>query len=250
MIRIENLTKSFDGVPVLRGISLDVADGEFVALIGRSGYGKSVLLRHVSGLMRPDGGRVLVGGQELSALRGRDLERLRARFGFVFQGGALFDSMSVFDNVAFPLREKTRLGEAEIAEQVHAALARVGLEGAGEKLPGQISGGMVKRTALARALVLEPDFLFFDEPTTGLDPLTAQGVLDLIAECHRNLGFTGIIVSHQIPRVFDIVDRVAVLHDGKIRYFGTPDGLERSDDKTVRQLVTGRLEDRPKDHRP
>ncbi len=240
MIQIENLTKSFDGVPVLRGVSLSIADGEFVALIGRSGYGKSVLLRHVSGLMRPDGGRVLVGGQELSSLRGRDLEKLRARFGFVFQGGALFDSMSVFDNVAFPLREKTRLREPEIAEQVHAALGRVGLEGSEDKLPGQISGGMVKRTALARALVLQPEFLFFDEPTTGLDPLTAQEVLKLIDECHRNLGFTGIIVSHQIPRVFDIVDRVAVLHDGQIRYFGTPDGLERSDDAAVRQLVTGR----------
>lgn len=240
MIQIENLTKSFDGVPVLRGVSLSIADGEFVALIGRSGYGKSVLLRHVSGLMRPDGGRVLVGGQELSSLRGRDLERLRARFGFVFQGGALFDSMSVFDNVAFPLREKTRLREPEIAEQVRAALGRVGLEGSEDKLPGQISGGMVKRTALARALVLQPEFLFFDEPTTGLDPLTAQEVLRLIDECHRTLGFTGIIVSHQIPRVFDIVDRVAVLHDGQIRYFGTPDGLERSDDEAVRQLVTGR----------
>jgi phospholipid/cholesterol/gamma-HCH transport system ATP-binding protein len=240
MIQIENLTKSFDGVPVLRGISLSIADGEFVALIGRSGYGKSVLLRHVSGLMRPDGGRVLVGGQELSSLRGRELEQLRSRFGFVFQSGALFDSMSVFDNVAFPLRERTRLNEREIAGQVRAALGRVGLEGSEEKLPGQISGGMVKRTALARALVLQPEFLFFDEPTTGLDPLTAQGVLSLIDECHRNLGFTGIIVSHQIPRVFDIVDRVAVLHDGQIRYFGPPDGLERSDDEAVRQLVTGR----------
>lgn len=240
MIQIENLTKSFDGVPVLRGISLSIADGEFVALIGRSGYGKSVLLRHLAGLLRPDGGRVLVGGQELSSLRGRELERLRARFGFVFQGGALFDSMSVFDNVAFPLREKTRLSEAEIAGQVRAALDRVGLESSEDKLPGQISGGMVKRTALARALVLQPEFLFFDEPTTGLDPLTAQGVLELIDECHRNLGFTGIIVSHQLPRVFDIVDRVAVLHDGQIRYFGPPDGLERSDDAAVRQLVTGR----------
>ncbi len=240
MIQIENLTKSFDGVPVLRGISLSIADGEFVALIGRSGYGKSVLLRHLAGLLRPDGGRVLVGGQELSSLRGRELERLRARFGFVFQGGALFDSMSVFDNVAFPLREKTRLSEAEIAAKVRAALDRVGLESSEDKLPGQISGGMVKRTALARALVLQPEFLFFDEPTTGLDPLTAQGVLELIDECHRNLGFTGIIVSHQLPRVFDIVDRVAVLHDGQIRYFGPPDGLERSDDAAVRQLVTGR----------
>jgi len=168
------------------------------------------------------------------------LRRLRARFGFVFQGGALFDSLSVFDNVAFPLREKTKCTEGEIAKQVEGALERVGLAGAGEKLPGQISGGMVKRTALARALVMEPEFLFFDEPTTGLDPLTAQGVLDLIDECHRNLGFTGIIISHQIPRIFDIVDKVAVLQDGLIRYFGPPAGLEDAADEAVRQLVTGR----------
>jgi len=240
MIQIENITKSFDGVPVLRGVSLTVATGEFVALIGRSGYGKSVLLRHVAGLLRPDSGRVLIDGQDLTGLHGRELEALRSRFGFVFQGGALFDSLSVFDNVAFPLREKTRRSETEIAEQVRAALGRVGLEGSEDKLPAEISGGMVKRTALARALVMEPEFLFFDEPTTGLDPLTAQDVLNLIHECHRNLGFTGIIVSHQIPRVFDIVNQVAVLHNGQIRYFGTPDGLERSADEAVRQLVTGR----------
>lgn len=240
MIHIENVTKAFDGVPVLQGVSLRVAAGEFVALIGRSGYGKSVVLRHVAGLLRPDTGRVMVDGQEMSALRGSALRRLRARFGFVFQGGALFDSLSVFDNVAFPLREKTKCTEGEIAKQVEGALERVGLAGAGEKLPGQISGGMVKRTALARALVMEPEFLFFDEPTTGLDPLTAQGVLDLIDECHRNLGFTGIIISHQIPRIFDIVDKVAVLQDGLIRYFGPPDGLEDSADEAVRQLVTGR----------
>ena len=240
MIHIENVTKAFDGVPVLRGVSLRVAAGEFVALIGRSGYGKSVVLRHVAGLLRPDTGRVMVDGQEMSALRGSALRRLRARFGFVFQGGALFDSLSVFDNVAFPLREKTKCTEGEIAKQVEGALERVGLAGAGEKLPGQISGGMVKRTALARALVMEPEFLFFDEPTTGLDPLTAQGVLDLIDECHRNLGFTGIIISHQIPRIFDIVDKVAVLQDGLIRYFGPPAGLEDAADEAVRQLVTGR----------
>jgi len=240
MIHIEKVTKAFDGVPVLRGVSLRVAAGEFVALIGRSGYGKSVVLRHVAGLLRPDTGRVMVDGQEMSALRGSALRRLRARFGFVFQGGALFDSLSVFDNVAFPLREKTKCTEGEIAKQVEGALERVGLAGAGEKLPGQISGGMVKRTALARALVMEPEFLFFDEPTTGLDPLTAQGVLDLIDECHRNLGFTGIIISHQIPRIFDIVDKVAVLQDGLIRYFGPPAGLEDAADEAVRQLVTGR----------
>jgi phospholipid/cholesterol/gamma-HCH transport system ATP-binding protein len=240
MIEIKDLTKAFDGVPVLKGISLEIERGEFMALIGRSGYGKSVLLRHMAGLLRPDSGRVLIDGQPISELRGRALEKLRARFGFVFQGGALFDSLSVFDNVAFPLREKTKRSEKEIAELVGDVLGRVGLTGSETKLPAQISGGMVKRTALARSLVMEPELMFFDEPTTGLDPLTAQGVLDLIDECHRNLGFTGVIVSHQLPRIFDIVDKVAVLHDGVIRYFGKPDGLEASEDETVRQLVTGR----------
>jgi phospholipid/cholesterol/gamma-HCH transport system ATP-binding protein len=239
MIDIENATKAFDGVPILKGISLHIERGEFVALIGRSGYGKSVLLRHLAGLLRPDSGRITIDGQPISELHGKALERLRSRFGFVFQGGALFDSLTVFDNVAFPLREKTRRSEEEIAKLVAESLDRVGLTGSEEKLPAQISGGMVKRTALARSLVMEPELMFFDEPTTGLDPLTAQGVLDLIDECHRNLGFTGVIVSHQIPRIFDIVDKVAVLHDGQIRYFGTPDGLEHSADEAVRQLVTG-----------
>ncbi|MCK5805513.1 MAG: ATP-binding cassette domain-containing protein [Lentisphaeria bacterium] len=242
MITVDNIHKSFDGVPVLQGLSLHVEAGEFVALIGRSGYGKSVLLRHIAGMLRPDSGQIVVDGQNLHTLRGAQLQALRARFGFVFQGGALFDSMTVFDNVAFPLREKTKEGETEIAERVHNALGRVGLVDAGEKFPAQISGGMVKRTALARALVLEPEFLFFDEPTTGLDPMTGQAILNLIDSCHRNLKYTGIIVTHQIPRVFDIVDKVAVLHEGTIRFFGPPEELAESADEVVRQLVTGTVD--------
>jgi len=239
MIEVVNVHKAFDGVAVLKGISLEVARGQFAALIGRSGYGKSVLLRHIAGMLRPDSGTVKVDGNDLATIGTTELRRLRRRFGFVFQGGALFDSMSVYDNVAFPLRECMGLPETDVDEKVSEVLSRVGLAGSENKLPAQISGGMVKRAALARALVLEPEIILFDEPTTGLDPLTAGAILDLIATCHRALQFTGIIVSHQIPRVFDIVGKVAILHDGHIRFAGTPDDLQRSDDDVVQALVSG-----------
>ncbi len=237
MIQVRDLCKSFDGVSVLEGVSLQVSRGCFAALVGRSGHGKSVLLRHMAGLLRPDRGQVLIDGQDLAALNTPALRRLRRRFGFVFQGGALFDSLSVYDNVAFPLRECLRLPEGSVRERVAAALGQVGLTGSEGKLPAQISGGMAKRAALARALVLEPEILFFDEPTTGLDPITAQSILDLISRCHRNLRFTGVIVSHQIPAVFDIVQQVAVLHRGRILFDGTPEALRRSQDAVIRGLL-------------
>lgn len=237
MIRVSNLRKEFDGVTVLDGVSVTVPPGQFMALIGRSGHGKSVLLRHLAGMLRPDRGQVLVDGHDLASLRMAELRRLRRRFGFVFQGGALFDSMTVFDNVAFPLRECLRLPEPVVRERVLAALEQVGLSGSEAKLPAQISGGMGKRAALARALGLQPQILFFDEPTTGLDPITAQSVLDLISRCHRDLKFTGVIVSHQIPRVFDIVQQVVVLHRGRVRFDGTPEQLRESKDDIVRGLL-------------
>ena len=237
MIRVCDIHKEFDGVTVLDGVSMVVPPGRFTALIGRSGHGKSVLLRHMAGMLRPDRGQVLVDGNDLATLSLHDLRRLRRRFGFVFQGGALFDSMTVFDNVAFPLRECLRLPEAAARERVLAALDQVGLSGSEAKMPGQISGGMGKRAALARALVLQPQILFFDEPTTGLDPITAQAILDLISRCHRALGFTGVIVSHQIPRVFDIVQQVVVLQRGRIRFDGTPEQLRESNDEVVRGLL-------------
>jgi phospholipid/cholesterol/gamma-HCH transport system ATP-binding protein len=237
MIRVVAIDKAFNGTPVLEGISLQVRRGQFAALIGRSGHGKSVLLRHLAGMLRPDRGQVLVDGEDLAQLGARALRRLRRRFGFVFQGGALFDSMSVFDNVAFPLRECLRLPEPEVRSRAEAALAQVGLAAAAAKLPGQISGGMGKRAALARALVLQPEILFFDEPTTGLDPITAQSILALIARCHRDLGFTGVIVSHQIPQVFEIVQQVVVLHRGRLRFDGTPDALRVSQDEVVMGLL-------------
>src|SRR6266853_5413334 len=171
MIRIQGLRKSFGSQPVLQGVDLDVATGEVMIIIGRSGGGKSVLLKHLLGLLRPDAGAVLVDGTDITKLRGEALEGIRRRYGVVFQGGALFDSMSVFDNVAFPLREKTNLAAGDVAQRVEEKLVQVGLVDMGDKNPAEISGGMRKRVAIARALVTEPEIVFFDEPTTGLDPI-------------------------------------------------------------------------------
>lgn len=241
MIRVEDLHRSFDGVEVLKGVSLEIPEGGLLALIGRSGSGKSVLLKHMAGLLKPDKGRILVAGEDISRLTGRRLSRLRERLGFLFQGGALFDSMTVYDNVAFPLREKTRLAEREIRERVMGELALVGLKGAEAKYPSQLSGGMQKRAALARELVSEPEIFMFDEPTTGLDPVIGQAILELINELHRRLGFTGVMVTHEIHRVFDIADRAAFLYDGRIQAEGQPDEVLASEDPLVGQFVRGEV---------
>jgi phospholipid/cholesterol/gamma-HCH transport system ATP-binding protein len=242
MIKVEDVHKTFGGKPVLRGVSCEVAKGEFIALIGMSGSGKSILLKHIAGMIRPDKGRILVDGVRVGTAGGRELERLRGRFGFVFQSGALFDSMTVFDNVAFPLREKTRLNEREIRDKVICTLDQVGLADAGARYPAQISGGMVKRTALARALVSEPEIMFFDEPTTGLDPIIARAILDLFHSCRQQLGYTGIIVSHDIPEVFRIVDKVAMLHEGRIVKYAPPGEFIDPPEPLVRQFITGSTE--------
>jgi len=242
MIKIEDLHKSFNGVAVLKGVSLEVGKGELLALIGRSGYGKSVLLKHVAGLLRPDRGRILVEDQDLCRLGGRDLIRVRNRLGFLFQSGALFDSMTIFDNVAFPLREKTKLSEQEIRGKVIVDLEQVGLAGAEEKYPSQISGGMVKRASLARALVEEPEIMLIDEPTTGLDPLTGHTILHLIDTCHKRLGFSGIVVTHEVPKIFEIVNKVVMLHEGRVIFAGTPEAIFLSEDETVQTFVAAGAE--------
>jgi len=242
MIKIEDLHKSFNGVAVLKGVSLEVGKGELLALIGRSGYGKSVLLKHVAGLLRPDRGRILVEDQDLCRLGGRDLIRVRNRLGFLFQSGALFDSMTIFDNVAFPLREKTKLSEQEIREKVIVDLEQVGLAGAEDKYPSQISGGMVKRASLARALVEEPEIMLIDEPTTGLDPLTGHTILNLIDACHKRLGFSGIVVTHEVPKIFEIVNKVVMLHEGRVIFAGTPEAIFLSEDETVQTFVAAGAE--------
>jgi len=242
MIKVEDIYKSFNGFEVLRGASLKVGKGEIVALIGKSGYGKSVLMKHVAGLMKPDRGRVSVDGRDIARLNAKELGRLRSRFGFLFQGGALFDSLTVFDNVAFPLREKTKLKEKQIKDRVLSELDEVGLSGSENKFPAEISGGMIKRAALARALVREPEIMFFDEPTTGLDPITANTILALISSCHKRLNFTGIIVTHEIPKIFRIVAKVAVLDEGRILVVGSPDEILSSDNPTVQQFVGDSIE--------
>ena len=237
MIRIEDLQKSFDGNRVLQGVSLEIARGEILALIGSSGGGKSVLIKHVAGLFKPDRGRVVVDGMDMNSLRGRGLMALRDRLGFLFQGGALFDSMTIYENVAFPLKEKTRMSDRLIRERVLQELGHVGLSGSENKYPSQISGGMVKRAAIARALVMDPEIMLFDEPTTGLDPVIGLAILNLIDACHKRLSFTGIIVTHEIHRVFEIVDRVAMLHEGVILAQGTPSDFMSSSEPVIRAYM-------------
>ena len=242
MIRIQGLRKSFGGQPVLRGVDLDVATGEIMVIIGRSGGGKSVLLKHLLGLLRPDAGAVLVDGTDITRLRGADLEAVRRRYGVVFQGGALFDSMSVFDNVAFPLLEKTNTSVAEIARRVEEGLAQVGLVDMGHKNPAEISGGMRKRVAIARALVTEPEIVFFDEPTTGLDPILVNTIHRLIQDLHRKFRFTAVMVSHEIPEIFEIADRVAMLHEGLIVETGDARALQNSANPVVQRFIRGEVE--------
>jgi phospholipid/cholesterol/gamma-HCH transport system ATP-binding protein len=242
MIQIEDLWKSFGGQEVLRGVNLQVNPGEFVALVGLSGSGKSILLKHIVKLVTPDNGRIVVDGEDLAKLSGPALEQLRSRMGYVFQSGALFDSMTVFDNVAFPLREKTTMNEAAIRKRVLAELEGVGLSGAEGKYPAQLSGGMVKRVALARTLVRDPEIVLFDEPTTGLDPVVANSMLALFDSAHRRLNLAGILVSHDIPEIFGIVQKVAMLHEGRILAAQPPGEIRESDHPIVRQFIRGEPE--------
>jgi len=242
VIRIEELWKSFGEQEVLRGVSLQVNSGEFVALVGMSGCGKSLLLRHLVRLIKPDAGRVLVDGRDVALMPRKELETLRSRVGYVFQSGALFDSETVYDNVAFPLREKTRMGESEIRRKIMTELDLVGLKDAGEKYPAQLSGGMLKRVALARTLVRAPEIILFDEPTTGLDPMVVNSILELFDSAHKRLNLTGILVSHEIPEIFGIVQKIAMLHEGKIVAVETPETLRTSPDPVIDQFVNGKLD--------
>ena len=239
MIEIENIYKSFNHRGVLNGVSLTVQKGEILAVIGGSGVGKSVLLKHITGLIRPDRGTIKVDGQDVTMLRGKPLVRYRERVGFLFQGGALFDSMTVFENVAFPLREKTKLPEKKIRESVYDILGHVGMQDDGEKFPAELSGGMQKRAALARALITNPEIMLFDEPTTGLDPIIDNSVFKYIRSTHQQIGFTGIIVTHKIPKIFTLVQKVALLSKGVIVATGTPDEVRQSTDPRVEYFLSG-----------
>jgi len=239
MIEIVNLHKSFGRQQVLKGVNLTIPRGQITAIIGRSGSGKSVLLKHLVALIRPDSGQVLVDGADLGQLRGKALDQVREKFGVLFQGGALFDSMTVFENVAFPLREKTRLPEAEIAKRANQRLEAVGLADIGQKYPAEVSGGMKKRVALARALVQDPEIILSDEPTTGLDPILLNSIHRLIFDAHKSFGFTAVVISHEIPEIFDIAQTVAMLHEGVIVEHGSPEAIMASANPVVRQFITG-----------
>jgi phospholipid/cholesterol/gamma-HCH transport system ATP-binding protein len=242
MIRVIDLHKSFAGQKVLRGVNLELEAGKITTIIGGSGCGKTVLLKHLNALVLPDRGRVEVDGQDIFTLGDRDLNEVRRKFGVLFQGAALLDSMTLYDNVAFPLREKTKLKETDIQLKVEASLAQVGLEGMGYKFPAEVSGGMKKRAGLARALVTEPEIMLFDEPTTGLDPLLGKSIHELIRKMHATFKFTGVIVSHDIPEVFRISDRIAMLANGVITEVGSTGEFMASANPMVRQFLQGETE--------
>jgi phospholipid/cholesterol/gamma-HCH transport system ATP-binding protein len=242
-IRYDGVWKSFGATAVLKGLNLSVPKGRITFIIGRSGTGKSVTIKHVMGLLRPDRGHIYVGEDDLAVMSDRHLRRVRERFGIVFQHAALFDSMDVFDNVAFPLVEHTRLSRREVQAKVEAALAQVGLSEAGHKLVSELSGGMRKRAGLARALIRDPEFLLYDEPTTGLDPVLAAAMDKLIQDTQRaHPGLTSLVISHDMAAVFRIADKVAFLMDGRVAYEGTPETFREIADPVVQQFVTGSLE--------
>ena len=240
MIRISGLSKAFGDKEVLRGVSLDVEEGTTFVVLGASGSGKTVLLKHVIGLLKPDAGTVHVDGMEISALSGRELTEARRVFGMVFQGAALFDSMTVFDNVAFPVRERERrIPHDELLARVIESLRVVDLgEDVLDQWPSQLSGGMRKRVSLARALVANPKIVLYDEPTTGLDPITTNSVDAMIDQAKHRRGVTSMVISHDIASAFRVADRLAVLYDGRIAAQGTPEEVRRSDDPYVQRFLS------------
>ena len=242
MIQLTNLHKAFGSQNVLNGLNLTVPDGQITAIIGPSGEGKSVLLRHIIGLMQPDSGQISVDGESIIGIRRSEMNRIREKFGMLFQNAALFDSMNVFENVAFPLEEKTSLSKTEIRTRVLSALEDVGLKNVEQKFTDELSGGMKKRVGLARALLLNPKIILFDEPTTGLDPIIKRAIHQLIKETHEKFGFTAVIVSHEIPDIFDIAQNVAMLYRGEILQFGTADEIRNSTDPVVKQFISGSLD--------
>jgi phospholipid/cholesterol/gamma-HCH transport system ATP-binding protein len=238
MIKLIGVEKTLGGQPVLQGVDLSIPPGKLTTVIGRSGGGKSVLLKHMIGLLQPDRGEVWVDDVEISRLKGKKLNDVRKRFAMLFQGAALFDSLTVFDNVAFPLREKLRMKGLEVTKRVDEKLEQVGLEGMGHKFPAELSGGMRKRAGLARALVMEPEIILFDEPTTGLDPLMVKSIHDLIVTTQRRFGFTAVMVSHEIPEIFAISDWVAMLLKGKIAAMAPSKEFQQTTNPEIREFIS------------
>jgi len=240
LIEVKNLIKSFDGRVVLDGINLSVERGSVFAIMGGSGCGKTTLLRHLIGVMRPDSGQILVGGQDITLFDENMMDGYRRRFGMLFQMGALLNSLSVHDNIALPLREHTRLDEKIIGVMVKMKLELVGLRDFEHLKPAQLSGGMQKRVALARALALDPEIVFYDEPTSGLDPVVTGVIGQLILDLSKRMGITSVVVTHDIGSAFNISDRMVVLFRGRVVADGTPEEIQQSSDPVVQQFIHGR----------
>jgi phospholipid/cholesterol/gamma-HCH transport system ATP-binding protein len=241
IVEVRDVWKAFEQKPVLRGVSLSLDKGSIVAVMGGSGSGKTVLLRIIDGLLRPDRGEIRLFGTRIDVLREEQMLPLRRRVGFVFQGAALFDSLSVFENVAFPLREHTALGLGEIADRVHRLLELVGLPGADEQLPAELSGGMRRRVGIARALVMDPEVVLFDEPTAGLDPTNARLVAELIADLRRGVCDTAVVVTHDIEFADLVATEMAILYEGRFAEVGSPRAIHASANPTVRKFLAGEL---------
>lgn len=241
-IKLQNVCKTFGRQRVLNHLDLDIASRKITYIIGQSGGGKSVLLKHIIGLIKPDSGRIFVDDTDMCTLRERELNDIRKNFGMLFQEAALFDSMTVGDNVAFPLKEHTRLSPKEIDQIVEAKLQQVGLTDVSHKMPAELSGGMRKRVGLARAIALDPKIILFDEPTTGLDPLMCDAVDQLIADTQQQTGATCVVISHDIESTFKIAHHVAMLYGGRIIAFGTPDDIKASKNEYVQRFITGKHE--------
>ncbi len=239
IIQLEKISKSFGKFSVLKDLDLALEKDKVNIIIGRSGGGKSVLIKHIIGLLKPDQGRIMIQGEDIVPMKERQMSVIRRRFGMLFQEAALFDSFTVEENVAFPLREHTKKSLAEIKEIVEAKLGSVGLSGMGGKMPSELSGGMRKRVGLARALAMDPQIVLFDEPTSGLDPVMAAAINDLILRTRREFGATCVVISHDIDATMKIADRIYMLYDGQIIAMGTPDEIRESDDPVVRQFIRG-----------
>lgn len=239
MIEIIDLHKSFGDLAVLRGVNLTVEKGESMTVIGGSGSGKSVLIKHIIGLLFPDKGRVIVDGQVINQLDEFGLNEVRKKFGMLFQMAALFDSLSVWENVGFSLKQHTKLSDREIRKIATEKLALVGLKDVEDKMPSELSGGMKKRVGLARAICMDAAIILYDEPTTGLDPITADSINDLIVDLRKKLGVTSVAITHDMQSAYKISDRIAMLYKGEIQEIGTPDQIRNTTNPIVRQFITG-----------
>ena len=239
MIELKNIHKSFGAHKVIEGLNLTINTGESMVIIGRSGCGKSVLLKHMIGLLKPDSGSVLVNGVDMAKADSRTLSKVRKDFGMLFQGAALFDSLSVFENVSFCLKEHTRMSMEDMRSRVTECLAMVGLRGIEKVKPAALSGGMKKRVGLARAISMDPKVILFDEPTTAVDPVTGDLINNRIRDLHDTLKTTSVTVTHDMKSAYRIADRVAMLYDKKIIAIGTPDEIKNSDNPVVRQFISG-----------